>query len=102
MLADIHEIERILEKVEWGTLVFFAALFVLMELLTHLGLIDFIAQLTVGVIEVCVCLSVCLSVHLSVCLSVCLSSSLSVCLSLSVCVFIIVPLACRMYLLQIK
>jgi Na+/H+ antiporter NhaD/arsenite permease-like protein len=51
MLADIHEIENILEKVEWGTLVFFAALFVLMELLTHLGLIDFIAQTTVKLIE---------------------------------------------------
>lgn len=41
-----------LEKVEWGTLVFFAGLFVLMELLAELGLINFIASLVVRIIEV--------------------------------------------------
>lgn len=41
-----------MEKVEWGTLVFFAGLFVLMELLAELGLINFIASVVVSIIEV--------------------------------------------------
>ena len=52
LLADVQEIEVVLEKVEWGTLVFFAGLFVLMELLAELGLINFIASLVVRIIEV--------------------------------------------------
>lgn len=31
VLADIHDFEMILNRVEWATLLFFAALFVLME-----------------------------------------------------------------------
>ena len=31
ILADIQELESILHKIEWGTLLFFAGLFVLME-----------------------------------------------------------------------
>ncbi len=31
LLADIQDMESILHKIEWGTLLFFAALFVLME-----------------------------------------------------------------------
>lgn len=31
VLADIHDFEMILHRVEWATLLFFAALFVLME-----------------------------------------------------------------------
>lgn len=31
MVADIKEMENILHRVEWATLIFFAALFVLME-----------------------------------------------------------------------
>ena len=31
VLADIHELETVLHKIEWGTLLFFAALFILME-----------------------------------------------------------------------
>lgn len=52
LLADVQEIEVVLEKVEWGTLVFFAGLFVLMELLAELGLINFIAAGVVWIIEV--------------------------------------------------
>ena len=31
VLADINDIENVLHRIEWTTLVFFAALFVLME-----------------------------------------------------------------------
>ena len=52
LLADIQELESVLHKVEWGTLLFFAGLFVLMEGLAELGLIDFIGQVTVDIIKV--------------------------------------------------
>ena len=52
LLADIQEMEAILNKVEWGTLLFFAGLFVLMEGLAELGLMDFIGEITVDVIKV--------------------------------------------------
>ena len=52
ILADIQEMEGVLHKVEWGTLLFFAALFVLMEGLAELGLIDFIGEVMVFVINV--------------------------------------------------
>lgn len=42
--------EAVLARVEWSTLLFFAALFVLMEALSELGLIDWIGQQTVAVI----------------------------------------------------
>lgn len=50
VLYDREDIESILAHVEWTTLVFFAALFVLMEALTELGLIGFIGQQTQNVI----------------------------------------------------
>ena len=31
LLADVHDIENVMHRVEWATLLFFAALFVLME-----------------------------------------------------------------------
>ena len=52
ILADIQEMDGVLHKVEWGTLLFFAALFVLMEGLAELGLIDFIGEVMVSVINV--------------------------------------------------
>lgn len=52
LLSDIQELETILNKIEWGTLLFFAALFVLMEGLAELGLIDFIGNTTVDIIKV--------------------------------------------------
>jgi Na+/H+ antiporter NhaD/arsenite permease-like protein len=38
--------EAVLARVEWSTLLFFAALFVLMEALSELGLIDWIGNQT--------------------------------------------------------
>lgn len=35
VVADIKEMENILHRVEWATLIFFAALFVLMEVLKY-------------------------------------------------------------------
>lgn len=42
--------EAVLARVEWSTLLFFAALFVLMEALSELGLIDWIGKQTENVI----------------------------------------------------
>lgn len=42
--------EAVLARVEWSTLLFFAALFVLMESLAELGLIDWIGKQTENVI----------------------------------------------------
>uniref|UniRef100_A0A1B6C5S4 Citrate transporter-like domain-containing protein n=1 Tax=Clastoptera arizonana TaxID=38151 RepID=A0A1B6C5S4_9HEMI len=50
MIADIDDIETILSKVEWSTLIFFAALFIVMEALSRLGLIRFIGHQTEEVI----------------------------------------------------
>ncbi|WAQ98954.1 P-like protein [Mya arenaria] len=44
VLADMQELETILHKVEWSTLIFFAALFSLMEALNELGLIRWIGD----------------------------------------------------------
>ncbi|XP_051997098.1 P protein [Xyrauchen texanus] len=46
VLADIQDFEIILHRVEWATLLFFAALFVLMEALAQLQLIDYIGEQT--------------------------------------------------------
>lgn len=50
ILADREDLEPILHRVEWSTLIFFAALFILMEALSKLGLIEWIGGLTEGVI----------------------------------------------------
>ncbi|XP_023032615.1 P protein-like [Drosophila willistoni] len=50
VLSDLNDFQIILAKVEWSTLLFFAALFILMEAITHLGLIDWIGDRTVSVI----------------------------------------------------
>ena len=44
LVSGIHDVEEILEKVELGTLIFFAGLFVLMHGLDILGLIDWIGD----------------------------------------------------------
>ncbi|CAH2056107.1 unnamed protein product, partial [Iphiclides podalirius] len=49
-LADREDLEPILHRVEWSTLLFFASLFVLMEALSKLGLIEFIGGLTEALI----------------------------------------------------
>ncbi|XP_068622153.1 P protein-like [Battus philenor] len=45
ILADRQDLEPVLHRVEWSTLLFFAALFVLMEALSKLGLILYIGGL---------------------------------------------------------
>ncbi|XP_041971039.1 P protein-like isoform X1 [Aricia agestis] len=50
VLAEREDLEPILARVEWSTLLFFAALFVLMEVLSKLGLIAWIGKLTESVI----------------------------------------------------
>lgn len=50
ILADREDMESILARVEWSTLLFFAALFVLMESLSELGLIDWIGTQTEAII----------------------------------------------------
>ena len=42
--SNVRDIEEVLEKVEFGTLLFFAALFVLMRCLESMGLIDFVGD----------------------------------------------------------
>lgn len=50
ILYDREDMEAVLSHVEWGTLLFFAALFVLMEALSELGLIEFIGKQAVSLI----------------------------------------------------
>lgn len=50
VLTDRKSIESILNHVEWSTLLFFAVLFVLMESLAKLGLIDWIGGQTENLI----------------------------------------------------
>ncbi|XP_016056198.1 PREDICTED: P protein [Miniopterus natalensis] len=51
ILADVHDFEIILHRVEWATLLFFAALFVLMEALAHLHLIEYVGEQTTLLIK---------------------------------------------------
>ncbi|XP_031430379.1 P protein [Clupea harengus] len=51
VLADIQDFDIILHRVEWATLLFFAALFVLMEALAQLQLIDYIGHQTAELIK---------------------------------------------------
>eukprot|EP01102_Stenamoeba_stenopodia_P012402 TRINITY_DN3917_c0_g1_i1.p1 TRINITY_DN3917_c0_g1~~TRINITY_DN3917_c0_g1_i1.p1 ORF type:complete len:721 (+),score=114.64 TRINITY_DN3917_c0_g1_i1:72-2234(+) len=51
LVAGVKDIEEVLEKVEWGTLLFFGALFVLMHTLDELGLMDFFADGTAKIIS---------------------------------------------------
>lgn len=50
ILSDPHNLETVFECVEWTTLVFFAVLFVLMESLAKLGLIEWIGNQTESII----------------------------------------------------
>ncbi|KAJ6633287.1 P protein, partial [Pseudolycoriella hygida] len=50
ILADREDIESVIAHVEWATLLFFAALFVLMEALAELGLIEWIGRQTENLI----------------------------------------------------
>lgn len=53
ILADREDMEAVLARVEWSTLLFFAALFILMESLAVLGLIEWIGRQTESVILAC-------------------------------------------------
>lgn len=53
ILADREDMEAVLARVEWSTLLFFAALFILMESLAVLGLIEWIGQQTESLILAC-------------------------------------------------
>ncbi|XP_034473895.1 P protein-like [Drosophila innubila] len=50
ILTDRPDVDKILEGVEWDTLIFFAALFVLMEALVEIGLIDWVSNKTIALI----------------------------------------------------
>lgn len=50
ILADRKDIESVLAHVEWATLLFFTVLFVLMEALAKLGLIEWIGTQTENII----------------------------------------------------
>ncbi|XP_075909529.1 P protein isoform X2 [Petromyzon marinus] len=51
VLADVQDFDIILHRVEWATLLFFSALFILMEALAHLRLIDYIGRQTSSLIK---------------------------------------------------
>lgn len=51
LISGIQNIEELMMKVEWATLLFFGALFILMEGLGELGLIDAIGQATTDAID---------------------------------------------------
>jgi len=51
LISNLKDIESVLEKVEWGTLLFFAALFILMRGLEELGLISYIGDLVTRMIR---------------------------------------------------
>lgn len=51
ILANRPDLEVILDQVEWSTLLFFAGLFVLVECVSILGLIDYIGEWTISLIQ---------------------------------------------------
>ncbi|KAK0181182.1 hypothetical protein PV327_003487 [Microctonus hyperodae] len=50
VLADTEDLDGIMARVEWSTLIFFAALFILMEALSRMGLITWIGKQTEWII----------------------------------------------------
>ena len=56
VLQDKADLESIMARVEWTTLVFFATLFVVIEALNRLGLLEFIGKalfLTTSIRHLC-------------------------------------------------
>ncbi len=51
ILADFDELESVISRVEWSTLIFFAALFVVMEALAELKFLWWIGRLTQDLIN---------------------------------------------------
>tara|TARA_B110000971_G_scaffold203393_1_gene223906 strand:- start:523 stop:756 length:234 start_codon:yes stop_codon:yes gene_type:complete len=50
LVASPHELHNVLESVEWETLLFFAALFVMIEAMAEMGLIDAIGNVLSDII----------------------------------------------------
>ena len=50
LLQDKAELEATIARVEWTTLIFFATLFVVMEALNKLGLLDWIGDQIITII----------------------------------------------------
>ncbi|XP_076289649.1 P protein [Lasioglossum baleicum] len=50
IIADTEDIDGLMARVEWTTLLFFASLFILMEALSRLGLMDWIGKQTENII----------------------------------------------------
>lgn len=51
LAAGVHKMEEVLKNVEWETLIFFSCLFVLMECLSELGLVELVGDITASLIE---------------------------------------------------
>ena len=52
LIATPHELHHVFESVEWDTLLFFAALFVMIEAMAEMGLIRWIGDRLSDIIEV--------------------------------------------------
>ena len=52
IVQDKAELEAIIARVEWTTLIFFATLFVVMEALNQLGLLDWIGEQVALIVEI--------------------------------------------------
>lgn len=51
IIADKNDMEALLSRIEWPTLMFFAAMFTLMEAVERMGLIDWIGHATESIIQ---------------------------------------------------
>jgi Na+/H+ antiporter NhaD/arsenite permease-like protein len=51
LVAGVHDVNEMLEKVEWGALLFFGCLFILMRALEELGLMEYFAGVTADLIK---------------------------------------------------
>ncbi|KAH8376936.1 hypothetical protein KR093_002292, partial [Drosophila rubida] len=51
ILANKPDMDAVLDHVEWSTLLFFAGLFVLVEVISELGMIDWVGDLTIDMIQ---------------------------------------------------
>lgn len=50
ILIDVRNVEHLIQRIEWSTMIFLAALFIFMEALVRLGLIDYIGDQTFRII----------------------------------------------------
>ncbi len=52
LIADMEDLHIVLEKVELGTLLFFAGLFILVRVIEEMGVITWLAELTINLVTV--------------------------------------------------